>query len=63
MPMITIRSRADALLLLVSNVNHSSSGRLLSLAIARTESALRGSYAGVWRSDDAGRHWHQLIGP
>jgi len=40
------------------------SGRMLSLAIAPGDQRLyAGSYCGVWRSDDAGRNWHQLTRP
>ena len=47
-----------------SNVNHSSSGRILSLAIGTDGVRMyAGTFAGVWRSDDAGRNWHQMIRP
>lgn len=63
--MITIRGVGPTLSSFSSpDVNHSSSGRLLALAIAKDPNRLyAGSYAGVWRSEDAGRHWHQLVGP
>jgi len=47
-----------------SNVNHSSSGRILSLAIGADGVRMyAGTFAGVWRSDDAGRNWRQMIRP
>ena len=47
-----------------SDLQHSTSGRILSLAVAADQSTLfAGSYAGVWRSRDAGRTWRQLTGP
>ena len=46
-----------------TDVNHSSSGRILSLAISADPNRLyAGTYAGVWRSDDAGHTWRQLTG-
>jgi hypothetical protein len=48
-----------------NDANHSSSGRILSLAVAATDPSrvYAGSFAGVWRSDDAGHTWRQLAGP
>src|SRR5688572_19803360 len=47
-----------------SDLQHSTSGRILSLAVAADQNTLfAGSYAGVWRSRDAGRTWRQLTGP
>ena len=41
--------------------NHQPSGRMTALALAANGSRLyAGSFAGVWRSDDAGRNWFQL---
>jgi photosystem II stability/assembly factor-like uncharacterized protein len=41
--------------------SHSFSGRMLSLAAAANGTRMyAGSYAGVWRSDDAGQTWRQL---
>jgi hypothetical protein len=43
--------------------NHSTSGRILSVAISADPNRIyAGSFAGVWRSDDAGHTFHQLIG-
>src|SRR5215813_4042282 len=44
--------------------SHSPSGRMLSLAIASNGSRVyAGSYAGVWRSDDGGSNWRQMVRP
>jgi len=44
--------------------SHSFSGRVLSLAASADGQRLyAGTYAGVWRSDDAGRNWQQLTRP
>src|SRR5262249_38357486 len=44
--------------------NHQPSGRMTALALAANGSRLyAGSFAGVWRSDDAGRNWFQLTRP
>lgn len=44
--------------------NHQPSGRMTALALAANGSRLyAGSFAGVWRSDDAGRNWFQLARP
>lgn len=44
--------------------NHQPSGRMTALALAANGTRLyAGSYAGVWRSDDAGRNWFQLTRP
>ena len=46
------------------SLQHSTSGRILSMAVgAGATHIYAGSYAGVWRSDDLGQHWKQLIGP
>lgn len=46
------------------NLQHSSSGRILSLARGADSARLyAGTFAGVWRSDDAGRTWRQLTRP
>ncbi len=47
-----------------TDANHSTSGRILSVALsADTNRIYAGSFAGVWRSDDAGLTFHQLTGP
>ena len=48
-----------------SDVQHSSSGRVLSAALSAADPKriYAGSYAGVWRSDDGGQHFRQLSGP
>ena len=47
-----------------SNVNHSSSGRILSLAVGADGVRMyAGTFAGVWRSDDAGHTWRQMTRP
>src|SRR5947208_3929989 len=44
--------------------DRSGSGRILSLALAADgERMYAGSYAGVWRSDDAGRSFQQMSRP
>ena len=46
------------------NPNHSPSGRITALVATTDGSRLyAGSYAGVWRSDDGGLTWAQLIWP
>jgi hypothetical protein len=46
------------------NLQHSSSGRILSLARGADSARLyAGTFAGVWRSDDAGRTWRQMTRP
>ncbi len=46
---------------LPANDNHSWSGRITALALAADQARLyAGSWAGVWRSDDAGESWSQL---
>jgi len=47
------------------DVNHSSSGRVLSLAVAASDPGrlYAGTFTGVWRSDDAGHSWRQMLGP
>src|ERR1700744_674588 len=43
--------------------NHSTSGRILSITLSADPNRVYvGTYAGVWRSDDAGQNFHQLIG-
>ena len=47
-----------------STAQRSGSGRILSLAVTADGQRLyAGSYAGVWRSDDAGRSFHQMSRP
>ena len=47
-----------------ANAVRGGSGRILSLAAAADGRRLyAGSYAGVWRSDDAGRNWRQMTRP
>jgi hypothetical protein len=47
-----------------ANNNHSSSGRITALALgADGKRMYAGSWAGVWRSDDAGATWSQLTWP
>ena len=47
-----------------AGASHSWSGRMLSLAAAADGTRLyAGCYAGVWRSDDAGRTWRQMTRP
>src|SRR5215472_1514714 len=46
------------------DVQHCTSGRILSLALSADPSRIyAGSFAGVWRSDDSGQTFYQLIGP
>ena len=47
------------------DLQHSVSGRILSLAVSADPTArlYAGTYAGVWRSDDAGLTWRQLTRP
>ena len=45
-------------------VNHSPSGKMLSLAVSNDGERLYvGGYSGVWRSDNHGVDWHQLTRP
>jgi len=45
-------------------LNDSPSGKVLSLAAASDGATVyAGTYAGVWRSDNSGFSWHQLIRP
>jgi hypothetical protein len=50
-----------------SDLNHSVSGRILSLAVSADPTPIArlyaGTFAGVWRSDDAGLTWRQLTRP
>src|SRR5690349_4322339 len=47
-----------------SNLQQSSSGRILSLALGAAGARMFAStFAGVWRSDDTGKHWVQLMRP
>ena len=47
-----------------ANDNHSSSGRITALALgADGRRMYAGSWAGVWRSRDAGQTWSQLTWP
>ena len=47
-----------------ANDNHSSSGRMTTLALGADPTRLyAGSFAGVWRSDDAGATWSALTWP
>jgi photosystem II stability/assembly factor-like uncharacterized protein len=47
-----------------SDPQHSFSGRVLSLALAPDNLRLyAGTYAGVWRSDDGGGNWRQMVRP
>jgi photosystem II stability/assembly factor-like uncharacterized protein len=47
-----------------NNIQHSVSGRILSLTVSTDGQRLyAGSFSGVWRSNDAGRNWHQLTRP
>ena len=47
-----------------ANNNHSSSGRMTALALGADGRRMYvGSFAGVWRSDDAGENWRQLTWP
>ena len=47
-----------------ANNNHSSTGRITALALgADGKRMYAGSWAGVWRSDDAGATWAQLTWP
>ena len=44
--------------------NHSTSGRILSLALSADPTRIyAGSFCGVWRSDDSGQTFYQLVGP
>ena len=46
------------------SLNHSFSGRILALARAPESARMyAGTFAGVWRSDDAGRTWRQMTRP
>jgi hypothetical protein len=47
-----------------ANNGHSSTGRMTALALGADGNRMyAGSFAGVWRSDDAGLNWHQLTWP
>jgi photosystem II stability/assembly factor-like uncharacterized protein len=47
-----------------NQANHQPSGRMTALTLAADGSRLYGgSFAGVWRSDDAGQNWSQLAWP
>src|SRR5262249_30891590 len=47
-----------------ANLQHSPSGRVLSLAVSADGGRLyAGTFAGVWRSDDGGSTWHHLTRP
>ncbi len=46
------------------DVQHCTSGRILSLALSADPTRIyAGSFCGVWRSDDSGQTFYQLIGP
>jgi len=47
----------------LANNNHSSSGRMTTLAFAGERRLYAGSVAGVWRSNDYGQNWFQLTQP
>src|SRR5687768_2813308 len=47
-----------------SNLQQSSSGRILSLVLGADGTRMyAGSFAGIWRSNDAGIHWRQFTWP
>jgi hypothetical protein len=47
-----------------SDVQHCTSGRILSLALSAHPTRIyAGSFCGVWRSDDSGQTFYQLVGP
>ncbi len=47
-----------------ANLQHSSAGRMLSLAVSSDgERIYVGGFSGVWRSDDGGTTWRQLTRP
>ncbi len=47
-----------------SDVQHCTSGRILSLALSADPTRIyAGSFCGVWRSDDSGQTFYQLVGP
>jgi hypothetical protein len=48
----------------VTDPQHSTSGRILSLAMSADPNRIyAGSFAGVWRSDDSGHTFRQMLGP
>jgi hypothetical protein len=54
----------DSYPLASQQANHQPSGRITALALGANGSRMyAGSFAGVWRSDDAGRTWFQLVRP
>jgi hypothetical protein len=63
--MITISSVApNPTNLSFKDLQHSSMGRMTALALGADGSRMyAGSFAGVWRSDDAGQNWRQLTWP
>lgn len=47
-----------------NDVQHSTSGRILSIALSADPTRIyAGSFCGVWRSDDSGQTFYQLVGP
>jgi hypothetical protein len=62
--MITIRGVGPKPNTFAFSTGHSAVGRMTALALGADRARMyAGSFAGVWRSDDAGRNWIQLTWP
>ena len=62
--MVTISGVGPAPATFPFNTLHSAAGRMTALALGADGSRMyAGSFAGMWRSDDGGRNWIQLIRP
>lgn len=62
--MITIRGVGPKPNTFPYTTGHSAVGRMTALTLGANGTRMyAGSFAGVWRSDDAGQNWHQLTWP